>query len=86
MDKIELPKYKSHKEVYAIKINKISTSSLNENICDIETELGVIKVSKQFIIKHDPKIGGYYVQYQDGYESYSPASAFEEGYSLVHND
>ena len=27
--------------------------------------------------------GGYYVRYPDGYESWSPAEAFEEGYTLV---
>ena len=29
------------------------------------------------------KSGGYYVRYPDGYESWSPAEAFEEGYTLV---
>jgi len=27
--------------------------------------------------------GGYYVVYKDGYESFSPAEAFEEGYTLI---
>ena len=32
--------------------------------------------------KHDPQIGGYYVVYPgDGYKSWSPAQAFEEGYT-----
>ena len=31
--------------------------------------------------KHEA--GGYYVRYPDGYESWSPAEAFEEGYTLV---
>lgn len=28
-------------------------------------------------------IGGYYVRYEDGFESWSPAKAFEEGYTKV---
>ena len=28
-----------------------------------------------------PHVGGYYVLYEDGYESFSPAKAFEEGYT-----
>ncbi len=28
-------------------------------------------------------VGGYYVQYADGYASWSPAKAFEDGYSLA---
>ena len=30
-----------------------------------------------------PIIGGYLVEYQDGYRSWSPAEVFEEGYTLV---
>jgi hypothetical protein len=33
------------------------------------------------MIKHAPQVGGYYVRYPDGYESWSPAKAFEEGYT-----
>lgn len=33
--------------------------------------------------KHNPEIGGYYVVYEDGYKSYSPAKAFEEGYTRI---
>ena len=32
------------------------------------------------------KPGGYYVRYPDGYESWSPAEAFEDGYTLVEDD
>jgi hypothetical protein len=33
--------------------------------------------------KHRPQVGGYYVLYEDGYHSFSPAPAFESGYSLI---
>ena len=33
--------------------------------------------------RHKPKAGGYYVVYDDGYKSYSPAKAFEEGYVRI---
>jgi hypothetical protein len=39
-------------------------------------------VSEKWMYKHTPMAGGYYVIYEDGYESYSPAYAFESGYSL----
>jgi hypothetical protein len=42
---------------------------------------GYIYVSKEYMEKHNPEIGGYYVKYVDGYESFSPSEAFEEGYS-----
>lgn len=40
-------------------------------------------VSAEFMAKHKPEVGGYFVHYADGYESFSPAKAFEEGYTLV---
>lgn len=40
-------------------------------------------VSREYFKKHDPQIGGYYVRYEDGYESFSPEKVFEEGYSEV---
>lgn len=40
-------------------------------------------VSAAYIGKHNPRPGGYYVRYLDGYESFSPAGAFEAGYSLI---
>lgn len=44
-----------------------------------------IPVSKEWLDKHNPQPGGYYVVYQDGYASYSPAKAFEEGYTRIEN-
>ena len=46
--------------------------------CESEREF----VNKSFMDKNQPQEGGYYVKYKGGYESYSPAKAFEEGYSL----
>lgn len=40
-----------------------------------------LHVSQEYVDKHKPQAGGYYVRYEDGYESWSPASAFENGYA-----
>jgi hypothetical protein len=40
-------------------------------------------VSRSYVVKHNPKVGGYYVVYKDGYESFSPADAFEDGYTAA---
>lgn len=37
----------------------------------------------EYMQKHQPRAGGYFVVYKDGYESWSPAEAFEEGYTRV---
>ncbi len=41
------------------------------------------RVEREYVRKHEPQAGGYYVVYQDGYKSWSPADAFEEGYTLI---
>jgi hypothetical protein len=46
-------------------------------------ELPSFVVSGEFMSKHKPVAGGYFVVYEDGYESFSPAQAFEEGYTLI---
>lgn len=40
-------------------------------------------VSYAYLLKHSPVVGGYFVRYEDGYESFSPAAAFEGGYTRV---
>jgi hypothetical protein len=40
-------------------------------------------VDGDFITKHKPEAGGYFVVYDDGYASFSPAKAFEEGYTQL---
>jgi hypothetical protein len=40
-------------------------------------------VSKTFIARGAPKIGDYFVIYEDGYQSWSPKAAFESGYTKV---
>ena len=42
-----------------------------------------IPVTADWYRKHKPQKGGYYVVYDDGYTSFSPASAFEAGYTRL---
>lgn len=90
----EMPRYKSHKEVWALKISKIvfdSNLATKENretdgsatIYPHEDGYAPFKVDHKYVQKHQPRAGGYYVVYEDGYESWSPAEAFEEGYTLI---
>lgn len=80
----EMPRYKCHKEVWAFKISKIHMNDKNDWIIT-PTEEGYmpLHVSYSFINKHNPQVGGYYVVYKDGYRSFSPKEAFEEGYSRI---
>lgn len=92
---IEMPKYKSHKKVWALKIKSIvRDSDLAKEDGNRETDGSAMitpeeegyapfKVDWQYVSKHKPQVGGYFVQYKGGYKSFSPADAFEDGYTLI---
>lgn len=79
------PRYKCHKEVSALKIASVIRhgSSPGASLSFEESTHSDISVSDAFLAKHCPEAGGYYVIYPDGYASFSPADAFESGYSLI---
>lgn len=82
---VQLPKYKSHKEVYALKIAGMETlPDGGLRITPVEQGYGPYDVEAQFIPKHDParpQLGWYVVIYKNGYKSFSPADVFEDGYT-----
>lgn len=82
----KLPTFRSHKLVQAAKITAITDGSggIQFLTVDAKDEHGnQIKfgVWPEYVSKHKPRVGGYYVRYEDGYESWSPAEAFEGGYT-----
>lgn len=84
----EMPRYRSHKIVWALKIAKIepdeSAPKGADGSCIItpaEPGYEPFQVDEAYCLKHEPKAGGYYVVYADGYKSWSPAEAFEDGYT-----
>lgn len=81
-----MPKYQCHKQVWALKIKAIGEGSSNSEFAILKFEdagYGPLPVSAEWHFKHKPEVGGYYVAYEDGYKSYSPAAAFESGYTSV---
>lgn len=80
-----LPAYKCHKIVRAFKIDEILPSDVApEQMYLVSNTLGGrVVVGSEYIKKHEPTVGGYYVLYEAGYESFSPAGVFESGYSLI---
>lgn len=78
MDITALPRYQSHKVVRAAKIVAID---FGERL-DL-APYGVQEVGAEWIAQKKAEAGGYYVVYEDGYTSYSPARAFEEGNTLL---
>lgn len=75
-----VPQYECHKIVSALKIAGISVSG----ILSFEEEgFDPLLMDLEWLEKHNPEVGGYLVFYKDGYQSYSPAKAFEEGYVKI---
>ena len=80
----EMPRYKCHKVVHALKIKRIDPESTGAAIIFPEEEgYSGFDVDMAYMKKHEPRVGGYYVVYEDGYKSFSPSEAFEAGYSRL---
>lgn len=83
-----MPVYICHKEVRALKIANVihegTDTTTDENpivIVTFENE-GFPPIKRNLRGKPTPEVGWYYIVYPDLYESFSPAKAFEEGYTL----
>lgn len=83
---VQLPRWQSHKRVFADRIARIGpvatmpADGIDRWVLDCGA---VVDVTPDLIARGSPKVGDYFVQYDDGYKSWSPAQAFEEGYTRV---
>lgn len=83
-----MPQYVSHKKVRALKIvkveyNGIDTTTDENPIVTVHFEPPFAPQKFNLKGKPTPEAGWYMVRYEDGYTSFSPVKAFEEGHSLV---
>ena len=84
----EMPKYECHKKVWALKIaaidyNQSEDDTIMATITPADEGYAPFVADEAYINKHKPEVGGYYVVYADGYKSFSPAGAFESGYTRL---
>lgn len=80
----EMPRYKCHKEVHALKIagfDLMRDESLK--IDPVDPRYTAFTTSPDYFRKYkgNAEDKGYFVLYKDGYQSWSPSKEFEEGYS-----
>lgn len=80
---MKVPLYKCFKEVEALKIESIEVYDDGASINPVDASQLHPAVTLEYMEKHRPQPGGYWVRYKDGYESYSPADVFESGYKIV---
>lgn len=79
---VEIPRYKAHKIVRAAKITELRANGVEGAPDLVLGEIGgIVSMLPDWHAKHTPHVGGYFVLYEDGYQSFSPAKAFEEGYT-----
>lgn len=89
-----MPQYQCHKKVWALKIQSIEfdrdsaqkegrETDSSARLIPEEVSFAPFTVDSEYVNKHHPVAGGYYVVYTDGYKSFSPAIAFEEGYTKI---
>lgn len=84
-----MPQYQSHKKVWALKIAAViqvgeSTTTDESPIVEVQFENEAFAAQRCNLRgKPTPERGWYLVQYEDGYISFSPGKAFEDGNTLV---
>lgn len=94
-EQMEMPRNQCHKKVWALKIKEIEplpnpdlsgksvSFSYGARITPEDPKFLPFNVAADYIGKHKPVAGGYFVVYEGGYRSFSPADVFESGYSRI---
>lgn len=86
-----LTSYLCHKTVQAMRIERIESGTeegQNDWVLfgkDADGDVA-IHAPHAWRVRFKPEVGGYVVRYEDGYVSYSPAKAFEAGYTVLGNE
>jgi hypothetical protein len=75
-----MKRYKCHKEVRAA---KIAWADPTKDRVGVEGQESSVDCPPGMFERFVPKPGDYLVQYEDGYLSFSPKKAFEDGYTLI---
>lgn len=87
--KQELPRWQSHKVVQADRITGVVEGEgpvLFRWVlaCGLRVDVGELLATR--VPRGMQTVGGYYVRYPDGFQSWSPADAFEGGYARIEGD
>lgn len=88
----KMPSYQCHKVVQALKIKSmvkrtgvsqgVPTSLRYELVFEREG-IPTLEVSEQWVRRSHCRAGGYFIRYDNGYTSFSPTEAFEDGYTRI---
>ena len=76
---MEMPRYRSHKQVWALEIATVVGRYLTFR----DAGYAGVMCPEPMFSRYTPVPGDFYVVYDDGYKSFSPAKAFNEGYTRI---
>lgn len=76
-------KFRSHKIVEAAQVVGIDREHNQVRLSDGPGQFHHLDVPASFFALGVPQMDDYLVRYEDGYLSWSPKKAFEEGYTAV---
>lgn len=80
----EMPRYRCHKEVRALKIDRaFANPDGTVSLLIADAGFAPVNVERSVVHRYFPQPGDYLVQYDDGYRSISPRKAFEDGYTRI---
>ena len=80
----QLPEYQCHKKVRALAIAAIQINKdKSANIAPAAYGFAPFTTRPNFPWKGSERDLGFYVVYDDGYESWSPTKAFMDGYTRI---
>jgi hypothetical protein len=84
---MEMPRYVSYKKVWALEINTVGDSDWNADgkrkLTFRDTGYAPMMAPAEMFLRYQPVPGDFYVQYADGYKSFSPRKAFLDGYKAA---
>lgn len=81
---LALPRYRSHKTVSALEIEKCTYHDPGDPIMYfIDTSYAPRRFGIKLVSRYSPVPGDFFVVYDDDYESFSPRKAFLEGYDKI---
>lgn len=90
----DLPRYRCHKVVEALKLADVRHHAGRLELVPDDPDYPPFQPPHGWLNRYhgagsyDPNKAdyGYYVVYEDGYASWSPSKAFEEGYTRIESD
>ena len=76
------PSYRCQRFVQALKIAEVNVDAASQVwLVPEDTNYAEFKVDHDFVMKHKPEPGGYFVRFDQSHESWSPADLFENGFT-----